>query len=327
MNKDSGLDLAIVKKTCDAIRKEVGKVVVGYQDVVDDFLVCLVTRGHMIMLGVPGIAKTTLAKTFSTVTGLSWNRIQFTQDLLPSDITGHYYFDQSKNKFDLRKGPIFGEIVLADEINRAPPKTQSALIEAMQEKQVTIEGTTLKLPNPFLVIATKNPIETEGVYPLPEAQLDRFLYRIDMDYLKPDEELEMLRRKNENSNGGTVVPVEKKAIKKLIDAHHKVYVDESIMMYILNILDETRNSPQLVIGASPRAGEHLLYAAKAYALIHGRDYVVPDHVKKVASKVLAHRVILSAEAELEGLSPQKIISDILNSTEIPDFLEPKILAR
>ena len=207
MNKNSGLDLAIVKKTCDAIRKEVGKVVVGYQDVVDDFLVCLVTRGHMIMLGVPGIAKTTLAKTFSTVTGLSWNRIQFTQDLLPSDITGHYYFDQSKNKFDLRKGPIFGEIVLADEINRAPPKTQSALIEAMQEKQVTIEGTTLKLPNPFLVIATKNPIETEGVYPLPEAQLDRFLYRIDMDYLKPDEELEMLRRKNENSNGGKVIPV------------------------------------------------------------------------------------------------------------------------
>lgn len=327
MNEDSGLDLAIVKKTCDTIRKEVGKVVVGYQDVVDDLLVCLVTRGHMIMLGVPGIAKTTLAKTFSTVTGLSWNRIQFTQDLLPSDITGHYYFDQSENKFDLRKGPIFGEIVLADEINRAPPKTQSALIEAMQEKQVTIEGTTLKLPDPFLVIATKNPIETEGVYPLPEAQLDRFLYRIDMDYLKPDEELEMLRRKNENSNGGTIVPVEKEAIKKLIDAHHKVYVDKSIMMYILNILDETRNSPQLVIGASPRAGEHLLYAAKAYALIHGKDYVVPDHVKKLAPKVLAHRIILSAEAELEGLSPHKIISDILNSTEIPDFLEPKILAR
>ena len=327
MNKDSGLDLIIVKKTCDTIRKEVGKVVVGYQDVIDDFLVCLVTGGHMIMLGVPGIAKTTLAKTFSTVTGLSWNRIQFTQDLLPSDITGHYYFDQSKNKFYLRKGPIFGEIILADEINRAPPKTQSALIEAMQEKQVTIEGTTLKLPDPFLVIATKNPIETEGVYPLPEAQLDRFLYRIDMDYLKPDEELEMLIRKNENRNGGKVVPVEKKAIKKLIDAHHKVYVDKSIMMYILNILDETRNSPQLVIGASPRAGEHLLYAAKAYALIHGRDYVVPDHVKKVAPKVLVHRIILSAEAELEGLSPHKIISDILNSTDIPDFLEPKILAR
>ena len=320
------IDLVQVKKTCDTIREEVGKVVVGYEAVVDDFLVCLVTQGHMFMLGIPGIAKTTLAKTFSTVTGFSWNRIQFTQDLLPSDIIGHYYFDQKKNAFILRKGPVFNEIILADEINRAPPKTQSALIEAMQERQVTIEGTTLPLPHPFLVIATKNPIETEGVYPLPEAQLDRFLYRVSMDYLDNKDELKMLRRKNENHEQHAS-PVNATAVRHLIGLHHKIHVDDSIMTYILNILNETRKSSHLVLGGSPRAGEHLLYATKAYALIHGKEYVIPDDVKKVAPKVLSHRIILSAEAELEGLSSDKVIDDILKIVEIPDIIIPKILAK
>ena len=196
MNKiqvENKVDFHQVKKTCDAIRSEVAKIVVGYGEVVDDFLVCLIAQGHMFMLGVPGIAKTTLAKTFATVTGLSWNRVQFTQDLLPSDIVGHMFYDQKDNDFKLRKGPIFSELVLADEINRAPPKTQSALIEAMQEHQVTIEGNTLPLPQSFLVIATKNPVETEGVYPLPEAQLDRFLYRVTMDYLPKEKEFELLK--------------------------------------------------------------------------------------------------------------------------------------
>ena len=320
------VDFATVKKTCDAIRNEVGNVVVGYQEVVDDFLVCLITQGHMFMLGVPGIAKTTLAKTFSLVTGFSWSRIQFTQDLLPSDIIGHYYFDQRENTFVLRKGPIFNEIILADEINRAPPKTQSALIEAMQERQVTIEGTTLPLPRPFLVIATKNPIETEGVYPLPEAQLDRFLYKVNMDYLPRDHELMMLKRKNENHQG-TVTPVGVAAVNALIGLHHQVYVDEVIMRYIMNILTETRKNAHLVLGGSPRAGEHLLYAAKAYALIHGKNYVIPDHVKMVAPKVLAHRVILSAESELEGLSSDKVIDDILQMVEVPEMVEPMVLLK
>jgi len=319
------VDLKAVKKTCDTIRTEVGKVVVGYEDVVDDFLVCLITQGHMFMLGIPGIAKTTLAKTFSTVTGFSWSRIQFTQDLLPSDIIGHYYFDQKKNSFLLRKGPVFNEIILADEINRAPPKTQSALIEAMQERQVTIEGTTLPLPKPFLVIATKNPIETEGVYPLPEAQLDRFLYRVSMDYLDSNKELTMLRRKNEN-HVQTIQPVPAVEIRSLIGLHHKVHVDESIMKYILDLLTETRKSSELVLGGSPRAGEHLLYAAKAYALIHGKQYVIPDDVKRIAPKVLSHRLILSAEAELEGHTTDKVIDDILRSVEIPEMNLPKILA-
>lgn len=326
MKKKTGdIDFETVQKTCGMIRKEIGKVVVGYEDVVDDFLVCLIGGGHIFMQGVPGIAKTTLAKTFSDVTGLSWNRIQFTQDLLPSDIIGHYYFDQKNNTFELRKGPIFSEIVLADEINRAPPKTQSALIEAMQENQVTIEGTTLKLPRPFLVIATKNPVETEGVYPLPEAQLDRFLYRVNMDYLESDLELEMLRRKSENTSKPVKVG-SKNFVENLVGMHHKVYADESILIYILNILAETRASDMLVLGASPRAGEHLLYAAKAYALIHGKEYVIPDDVKKVAPKVLSHRFILSAESELEGLSPDKVVDDIINSVGVPDVFESELVS-
>ena len=318
--KTSGLDFKQVKKNCELIKNEIGKVVVGYEDVVDDLLICLITQGHMFMLGVPGIAKTTLAKTFSEVTGLSWGRVQFTQDLLPADIIGHYYYNQKTSEFELRKGPIFNEIILADEINRSSPKTQSALIEAMQEKQVTIEGTTLMLPNPFLVIATKNPIETEGVYPLPEAQLDRFLYRVNMDYLEPDLELSMLREKNEN-NYKKLKTIDKKIVQDLIGLHHEIYADESILTYILNILAETRSNDKLVFGASPRAGEHLLYAAKAYALIHGRDYVIPDDVKKVVPKVLSHRIILSAESEFEGVSTEKIMDDIISSVDVSEIFE------
>jgi MoxR-like ATPase len=317
------IDFEGVRTTCDRIRTEIRKVVVGYDEVVDDFLVCLIAQGHLFMLGVPGIAKTTLAKAFSTVTGLSWNRVQFTQDLLPSDIIGHYYFNQKTSTFELRKGPVFSQILLADEINRAPPKTQSALIEAMQENQVTIEGTTLPLPKPFLVIATKNPIETEGVYPLPEAQLDRFLYRVSMDYLPLDQELQMLRSKSENTPM-PMTPVGSRVIETLIGMHHQVHADESVLVYIVHLLAKTRDSKQLVLGASPRAGEHLLYAAKAYALIQGRDYVIPDDVKTVVPKVLGHRLILSAESELEGASAEKILDDILKSVEVPDVLETEL---
>lgn len=321
--RNNAIDFETVHVTCDRIRTEMRKVIVGYDEVIDDFLVCLIAQGHIFMLGVPGIAKTTLAKAFSTVTGLTWNRVQFTQDLLPSDIIGHYYFNQKTSDFVLRRGPVFCQILLADEINRAPPKTQSALIEAMQERQVTIEGTTLPLPKPFLVIATKNPIETEGVYPLPEAQLDRFLYRVSMDYLNADQELQMLHRKSEN----TILPVTtvgREVVEHLIGLHHQIHVDESVLAYIVNILTKTRNSPMLLFGASPRAGEHLLYAAKAYALIQGRDYVIPDDVKKVVPKVLGHRLILSAESELEGATAEKILDEILGSVEVPEVLESEL---
>lgn len=325
MNKSISIKPEKIKTIRNSIKEQINKEVVGYEHVIDDLLVCLISKGHLFMIGVPGIAKTTLAKAFSTAIGLSWNRIQFTQDMLPSDILGHNYFDQKDSSFKLRKGPIFGELILADEINRAPPKTQSALIEAMQEKQVTIEGKTLPLPDPFIVIATKNPVETEGVYPLPEAQLDRFLYSVQMDYLPIEKELNMLTQKNENT---TLIKDENKSIfdiKQLIGMHHGVYADKSILSYILNIIDETRNNSQIVMGASPRAGEYMLYASKAFALIQGRDYVIPDDVKTIIPKVLGHRLILSTEADLEGVTTEKVIDDILTKIEIPDLITPEIL--
>jgi len=321
----SSVDASYVQNMCQNIKEQISNIVIGYESVVEDLLVCLITGGHLYMIGVPGIAKTTLAKSFASVTGLSWNRVQFTQDVLPADIIGHYYYDQKDNKFKLRKGPIFGELILADEINRASPKTQSALIEAMQENQVTIEGNTMPLPNPFFVIATKNPIETEGVYPLPEAQLDRFLYSISMDYLPRKLEEEMLQLKNKNHTNlfKQIKPV--KDIKSIIGLHHQIYTDKSIIRYIMNIVEETRTHQHLLMGASPRAAEHLLYAAKAAALIHGKDYVIPDDVKAIAPKVLSHRLILSTEADLEGITSKKIIDDILTDVEIPEFVETPLI--
>ena len=317
MNDSSDkIDFNKISNICSQVKKEVGNVIVGYEDIIDDFLVCLIAKGHMLIEGVPGIAKTTLAKTFSRITGLAYNRIQFTPDLLPADISGHYFFNQKENKFKLRKGPLFSEFVLADEINRASPKTQSALLEAMEERQVTIEGNTFKLPGIFIVIATLNPIETEGVYRLPEAQLDRFMYKVKMDYIPEDMELQMLHRKNNTSNV-TFKTVEDGFIDRLVSGYKKVYVDESIVKYIRDIVVETRNKKELVLGASPRAGEHMLYAAKAYSLIHGSEYVIPDHVKAIAPKILNHRIMLSMDSELEGVTVEKVIDDALDKVEVP----------
>ncbi|MFX0206844.1 MAG: AAA family ATPase [Candidatus Hodarchaeota archaeon] len=314
------IDFKKVSEICSLVKLEVSNVIVGYEDVVDDFLVCLIAKGHMLIEGVPGIAKTTLAKTFSKITGLAYNRIQFTPDLLPADISGHYYFNQKENTFDLRKGPLFRELILADEINRASPKTQSALLEAMEERQITIEGNTFKLPEIFMVIATLNPIETEGVYRIPEAQLDRFMYKVKMDYISEEKELQMLYRKSHASNI-TIKAVEDGFIDRLVAGYEKVYVDKSILKYIRDIIIETRNRKELVLGASPRAGEHMLYAAKAYSLIHGSDYVIPDHVKAVAPKILNHRILLSIDSELEGVTVEKIIDEALDKVEVPKSRE------
>ncbi|MFW6304905.1 MAG: AAA family ATPase [Candidatus Saliniplasma sp.] len=304
------IDIDKYEKKFDEVRKNVGKVIVGYEDVVDDFLICLMTKGHLLLEGVPGIAKTTLIKTFTEAVGLDYERIQFTQDLLPADISGHYYYNQKTGKFDLRKGPIFAQVLMADEINRAPPKTQSAMIEAMQEKQVTIEGNTFSLPDPFMVIATRNPIETEGVYPLPEAQLDRFMIKSDMSYISKDKELDMLRMKN-NSSIESVEKVADGFGHDIIGLHDQVHVSEPILKYIRDIIIETRNLEDLLLGASPRAGEQLLYASKARAVLNGRDYVIPDDVKSISHKVLNHRLILSIDAELEEMSKWDVIEEIL----------------
>ncbi len=297
-------------KTFKAIKSEVGKVVVGYDDIVDDFLICLITGGHLLLEGVPGIAKTTLIKEFTKVIGLDYKRIQFTQDMLPADITGHYFYNSKTNEFEIRKGPVFTHILMADEINRAPPKTQSALIEAMQEKQVTIEGNTLPLINPFFVIATRNPIETEGVYPLPEAQLDRFMIKSDMSYLPSDKELELLHLKNRGENG-TVRRLDRNFIEELYGIHNSVFVSNEILKYIRDLVIETRLTHEFSLGASPRAAEQLLYASKAFALTHERKYVIPDDVKKVSRKVLPHRMILTVDAELENVGKIDVLEDIL----------------
>ncbi len=293
------------------VKKEVDKVVVGYDDIVDDFLIGLMTGGHILLEGVPGIAKTTMIKVFTQVVGLEYNRIQFTQDLLPADISGHYYYNQKNSEFELRKGPVFAQVLMADEINRAPPKTQSALIEAMQERQVTIEGKTLPLPEPFLVIATRNPIETEGVYPLPEAQVDRFLIKSEMGYLSPDDERRMLVLKDKQADRLPLETIGDGFGFEIQGLHHRAFMADSIIDYIRDIVVETRSSEGLVLGASPRAGEHLLYASKAHAILERRNYVLPDDVKAAARKVIPHRLILSIEAELEDMTSRQILDEIL----------------
>jgi len=299
-------------KKFQKVKEEVNKVIIGYEEVIDDFLICLMTGGHLLLEGVPGIAKTTLIKVFTRAVDLDYERIQFTQDMLPADISGHYYYDQNNGSFELRKGPVFAQVLMADEINRAPPKTQSALIEAMQENQVTIEGKTLKLPEPFFVVATRNPIETEGVYPLPEAQLDRFMIKSNMGYLDPDRELDMLKSKNTDWDLGNVNKVDNGLGYDLEGLHEPVFVSDAVLEYIRDMILETRNVEELVVGASPRAGEHLLYTSKAYALIEGRDYVIPDDVKEMARRVLPHRLIVSVEAELEDLTATQILERIID---------------
>jgi MoxR-like ATPase len=312
--KDAGI---IVK----AIQDEISKVVVGYEDKILDLMICLVADGHVLIEGVPGIAKTTLSKAFSQTLQMSYSRIQFTQDLLPADITGHNFFNQETRKFEMRKGPIFTEILLADEINRASPKTQSALLEAMQEKQVTIEGLTIGLSEDFLVIATLNPVETEGVYPLPEAQLDRFMMKSIMTYLPREQEVDVLNMKSRDQQ--KVEPVlSKENMRTLRRLLGEIHVDKSIMDYITDITNKTRESDLIELGASPRASIHLQQTARARAMFEGRNYVVPDDVKAVIHKVLNHRLILSIDADIEGHTLPGVVQSILDSVEVPKSVSP-----
>ena len=305
------------KDFMNAILREVEKAVVGKEDVLELLTIALLSSGHVLIEGIPGVAKTTIAKAFSSAIGLKFSRIQLTPDLLPADITGIYYYDQKTGEWTVKYGPIFANVVLADEINRAQPKTQSALLEAMQEKQVTIEGTTHKLPEPFMVIATMNPLEHEGVYVLPEAQLDRFMLKIEIGFPPKEEEIQLLTRKSRRDFGAVNPVVTREELLDLMNKAMEVKVSEGIIDYIYNLVSKTRTDERLLFGASPRAGEHLLYAAKASAFLDGRDYVIPDDVKKVAVSVLSHRVLLKAEYELEGLKAKDVVEDIVRETEVP----------
>ncbi|USS41074.1 MoxR family ATPase [Thermococcus aggregans] len=305
------------KEFLEKLKDEIHNAVVGKDDVIELLAVALLAEGHVILEGIPGVAKTTIAKSFAHAIGLEFSRIQLTPDLLPADIIGTVYYDQKIGQFKIKKGPIFANVVLADEINRAQPKTQSALLEAMQEGQVTIEGKTLSLPRPFLVIATKNPLEFEGVYTLPEAQIDRFMMEIKVGYPDKEEELEMLLRKDRGEFREVKQRFTPTQILALMAQVKKVKTSEEVLEYLYQIIARTRKDDRLLVGASPRAAEHLLYASKALAFLRGRDYVIPDDIKEIAPSVLSHRLIVRADYEIEGVKSEDVIRDILDEVEVP----------
>lgn len=305
------------KEFLEKLKAEIHNAVVGKDEVIELLAVALLARGHVILEGIPGVAKTTIAKSFAQAIGLEFSRIQLTPDLLPADIVGTVYYDQRTGQFRIKKGPIFANVVLADEINRAQPKTQSALLEAMQEGQVTIEGRTLPLPEPFLVIATKNPLEFEGVYNLPEVQVDRFMMNIKVGYPDRDEELTMLLRKDKGEFRDVKQIFTPNQIVAMIAQVRKVKTSEEVLSYLYEIITRTRKDERLLVGASPRAAEHLLYAAKALAFMKGRDYTLPDDVKEMAVSVLSHRLLIRAEYELEGLKSEDVVREILDEVEVP----------
>ena len=302
--------LAHVSARANAVIDEVQRVWVGPRSVPELLLVTLLARGHALLEGVPGVAKTTLVKTFSQTLGCTFRRIQFTPDLLPSDITGTYILDVRTSTFQLREGPIFANVVLGDEINRAPAKTQSALLEAMQEQQVTIEGDTRMLPSPFVVLATQNPVEQAGTYPLPEAQIDRFLMKLHLGYPSARDE----RRILQSYSGPTPEPRAVLAtddVLRMQDFAQYIHIEDELCDYIIALSAHTRTHGRVLLGASPRASLSLLYAARARALLHGRDFVLPDDVKRLAPIVLGHRLILTPEAELDGTTRAQIIQEAL----------------
>ena len=311
-----------IREFGEHIRKEMKKVIVGQEGVIDLITLAFLTGGHVILEGVPGLAKTLIARTFSMITGVKFSRIQFTPDLMPSDILGTMVYDVQGGRFVFHAGPVFTNIMLADEINRASPKTQSALLEVMEEQQVTIEGKSYPMEPPYMVLATQNPVEFEGTYPLPEAQLDRFLMKINVDYPDKDVETAVLKKFRDGFDSKELDKVkfetiDKKSIAECRKEAAKIRVDDWIMGYIMNIVRETRVNPAILLGASTRAGIALMNIARYRAGLDGRDYVIPDDVKLSASPVLRHRVILQADAEIEGYKTDDVVKTIIESVKVP----------
>jgi MoxR-like ATPase len=298
---------------------EIEKIIVGKREVLGQVLLSILANGHILFEDYPGLAKTLIARSFSATLGCSFRRVQFTPDLLPNDITGTYILNRTTSQFELRKGPIFTNILLGDEINRAPPKTQSALLEAMQERQTTIEGDSYPLPDPFIVIATQNPIEYEGTYPLPEAQLDRFLVKLGVGYPSPEAEIEMMaRRIQRKRDEGTLAAIgSAQLLQDAQRAVEEVYMDASLLRYIEDIVGRTRAHPHVDIGASPRGCLALLKLGRAGAAFAGRDYAVPDDIKAFAVPALSHRLILKPDPWVKGVQPSSVINEIVQKVPVP----------
>ncbi len=317
---DNRLDLQELQTSVAQIKEQLSKVIVGQKKVADLLITALLAEGHVLLEGVPGVAKTITAKLLAKALAVDFSRIQFTPDLMPSDVLGTSIFNLKKSEFEFKKGPIFSNIVLIDEINRAPAKTQAALFEVMEEHQVTMDGQKYDLEAPYMILATQNPIEQEGTYRLPEAQLDRFLFKISIDYPNIEEEIEIITREHELKTT-KLAQITNSLSKEQITAYQQlikqVLIEPHLIKYIAEIITNTRSNPFLYLGASPRASIALLKASKSFAAINGRDFVTPEDIKQIAIPVLQHRVLITPEREMEGITASQIINDILKTVEIP----------
>ncbi|GIK23289.1 MAG: MoxR family ATPase [Ignavibacterium sp.] len=320
-NLSNRIDLTELQTSIEKVKAEIKKIIVGQDKVIELLLAAIFADGHVLIEGVPGIAKTLIAKILTRTISADFSRIQFTPDLMPSDILGTSIFNMKSSEFEFKKGPIFSNIILIDEINRSPAKTQAALFEVMEEKQITIDGKTYKMNEPFIVFATQNPIEHEGTYKLPEAQLDRFLFKIEMSYPELSEEIKILLEFNNRKSVNDLDQINKVFTQSDLNSFRSIiksiHIEEKIASYIAGIVNQTRKSGDLYLGASPRASIAIMMGAKSLAAIRGRDFVIPDDIKEIAYPALRHRLILTAEKEMEGKNPDDILQLILNRVEVP----------
>ncbi|MCU0450427.1 MAG: MoxR family ATPase [Bernardetiaceae bacterium] len=314
-------DLSELSETVEQIKAEVGKIIVGQHKMVDLLIAALLADGHVLIEGVPGVAKTLTAKILARILAIQFSRIQFTPDLMPSDVLGTSVFNLKTSDFEFRRGPIFANLVLIDEINRAPAKTQAALFEVMEERQISIDGLYFKMAPPFIVLATQNPIEQEGTYRLPEAQLDRFLFKIEVGYPALDEEAKILEdyhlRGHQNDLQQITPLLSAEQVARFRGIAHKIHIEPNLLRYIAQIVHQTRQDPFIYLGASPRASIAIMAGAKAYAAIRGRDFITPEDVREIAPHVLRHRIVLTAEKEMEGTETDEVLRQLIDRIEVP----------